>query len=90
MNLYDYSDPVEVQATFRLNGTLTNPTTTTAKFRKPDGTTVTVTAANVSAGVYTASTYATQAGVWTWEIAGSGAVNNVVNGAFVVRSKVVG
>jgi hypothetical protein len=89
MNLYDYSDPVEVQATFKLNGTLTNPTTTVAKFRKPSGTVVTVTASNPSTGVYVAATTVAEAGVWSWEIAGTGTVNAVVNGAFVVRKRVV-
>ena len=89
MNLYDYNDPVEVQATFKLNGTLTNPSTITAKFRKPDGTSISVTPATASTGVYTAATYVAEAGLWTWEIRGSGTVNATVNGAFVVRERVV-
>jgi hypothetical protein len=80
---YDIGDVWAPQATFKVGGTNTDPTTVTARVKEPDGTITTLGPVSgatggsgitrVSAGVYTVPLTLDTAGYWSVRIEGSGA-----------------
>lgn len=81
MDSFPLGDPVRVSVTFKNNaGTVTDPTTVTAKVRAADGTIATHaypgdgTVVRDSTGVYHVDITTTAAGVWSYRFIGSGAL----------------
>jgi hypothetical protein len=72
---YDIGDVAELTATF-LNqaGAAANPTTVVCRVRKPDGTTVTLTTTNPTAGTFKANLVIDMAGDYWYQFVGTGVV----------------
>lgn len=76
-------------ATFRVNGVLTDPTTVTATVRAPSGSVTAPTALWRSVGVWGAVVTLNEAGVWWYRFVGTGAVEGVVEGSLSVTPSMV-
>jgi hypothetical protein len=93
MNTYDVGDLVRLTGTFTdLTAALADPTTVTLKTRGPfDATSTVVTLAGAqvvkdSTGVYHYDFAPTEAGVYSYEWIGTGAVATAEPGSFFVRA----
>jgi hypothetical protein len=87
MNRYDVGDTVKVTATFTRTdtGALTDPSTVTCTFLRPDRTTQTASTSSSSTGVWDAEVDVDVSGVWRYRFLGTSADVGVEEGAFVVR-----
>lgn len=87
------NDVVTVTGTFRNTaGTLANPTTTSLRIKKPDGTVTVVNQAsltNSSAGIWTYDITIDAAGIWRYRFDGTGAVAAAEEDFFYVRRRQV-
>lgn len=95
---YDLGNEVTVRAEFRIRVagvlTLTTPTTTTLKYRKPDGNVITVNDASItteSTGIktYDIPTSGESPGDWWYEFTGAGNMNAVKEGMFRIKPSLV-
>ena len=90
---YDVGDQVTLQATFRNTaGVLTNPTTTTLKYKDPSGNVTTVNdgdITSVSTGVKSYNVIIDEAGQWWYRFSGAGAVVAAEEQSFNVRPQQV-
>jgi hypothetical protein len=89
--VFRVGDTVVLYADFRVNatGALTDPDTVTLKVRVPSATTTTytyvgTTITKTSTGKYTRSISLTEAGIWAYQWAGTGAVAKVEEGTIEV------
>jgi uncharacterized protein YfaS (alpha-2-macroglobulin family) len=85
----DLGDQRRVTVTFvDETGTPINPTTVTARVRRPDGVIVTITGGSItnpSPGVYRVLLPIFDlASIWRWRIAGTGNVNEAIEGVVLV------
>lgn len=89
---FDVGSRVRWPVTFRVAGVLTDPTTITAKYQKPDGTEVSkiygtdVEVVKVSAGEYYIDIDVTAAGTWYARWNGTGACVAAIERSFVAKS----
>ncbi len=93
---YDIGDQVRCSCTFTIGVVNTDPTTITARVKKPDGTvTVSVYGTDValvkdSVGNYHIDVDATASGTWRYRFEGTGAAKAAEEGTFIVeRSRVL-
>lgn len=90
---YDIGDQVRVQASFRdLDGDLTNPTSTTLKYKDPSGNVTTVNNGDISndgTGVKYYDITVDEAGQWWYRFSGTGAVVAAEEAFFTVRPQQV-
>jgi hypothetical protein len=86
---FDPGDEVTLEATFTVDGTLTDPTAVTCEVRRPDGTVVTPTATRDSLGKYTAKVTPAdgEEGDWWYRFVGTGAAKAAERKMFLVRPK---
>lgn len=94
---YDLGMTVTAQAEFRkvVSGvpTLTTPTTTTLKIRRPDGTETTIangSLTTVSEGIKSYDIATDQDGDWWYEFTGAGNMQAVKEGMFRIKPSLVG
>lgn len=91
-NTYDIGDLVRVSATFSQGGTATDPSTVTARYRDPSGTTTTLVygadeaLTRDSEGVYHTDVDANRAGIWWYRFESTGSGQAATEGAFRVRA----
>lgn len=88
MNMYHVGDLVNLKGTFTdtSSGNLVDATSVTMTVKAPDGTVTTPTPTHVSTGIYQFQQSATQAGVWTWKMIGTGTGQAANHGSFEVES----
>lgn len=91
---YVEGSQVTITGTYKIDGTVTDPTTVTIKYRSPNGITTTVggTAAavtNPSTGVYKLDIDASVFGTWTYQFAGAGTVVALAENFFIIDPKVL-
>lgn len=94
-SVYDKGDLVRITGTFTVASTATDPTTITLKVKDPSGNVDTYTYAlsqvtKSSTGVYYKDLSLDEAGYWYYQWIGTGAVESVDEGYFVVKSRMVG
>lgn len=88
-------DTVTLSTTFRVAGTLTDPTTVSLDVREPDGTTTTYTWAGATVtkdatGTFSKALEADAPGIWAWKWTGTGAAAGIDEGTFTVDRTLVG
>ena len=79
-------DTVTIKATFKVDGVLTTPTTTTITVQDPEWTKSYPTVLSVSTGVRSCTYTPTQAGWHRWQVEGTGVAARVKQGAFYVKT----
>lgn len=88
---YDKGDRPRCQAEFKLSNVLTDPTTVTFKYKKPDGTIVTlvygtdVSLVKASTGIYYVDVDIDASGQWFYRFEGTGTVKAASESKFTVR-----
>jgi len=85
---------VRLSATFKVSGTLTDPTTVTLKTLNPSGTTATYTLGDSeitkdSTGTYHKDVEASVVGTWVYRWIGTGAAAGVDEAAFIVTASAI-
>jgi hypothetical protein len=83
---YPLGHTVKIKATFKIDGVLTDPTTTTITVREPDGTQTSLSVTNVSTGIRTAVTLTDQVGWHRVRVTGTGTAAAVMTSQFYVQS----
>jgi uncharacterized protein YfaS (alpha-2-macroglobulin family) len=87
--VYQQGESVPLQATFTNAAGTPTDTTVTLTVRRPDGTTTTPTPTHTGTGVYTynqpTTTAATDVGLWWYTFQGTGGVDAVEQGSFMVE-----
>lgn len=73
MNVYDIGDAVKLSVDFAVGGVATNPTTTTLRIRKPNGTITTPAVTNPSTGRFEYVLTIDLSGIWSYRFEGTGA-----------------
>lgn len=74
-----------VRNTFSVNGSPTNPTTTTLTITSPTNVVTTPSASNPSTGLFTADVTCNEAGTWLYRWDGTGAATDMVTGTWEVQ-----
>lgn len=74
VNLYDKGQGVELEAHFKKDGVLSDPSSMVCKVRRPDGTEEVLSTTHPSVGVFRAEVVADQSGDWYYQFVGSGSV----------------
>jgi hypothetical protein len=84
---YDVGDEITLEATFDVDGVLTNPTSTVCTVRKPDGSTTTPTVTNPSTGKFQAKVTPAvgEHGDWQYRFDGTGTAKAGGRKMFLVR-----
>jgi hypothetical protein len=90
MNEYDYGDTVTMRVDFKVDDTLTDPTTVTLTVTDPSGdaTSYTYSGAEVTkdaTGEYSKALACSESGEWTYRWTGTGAVAAVGTKRFAIR-----
>jgi hypothetical protein len=87
MSMLDVGDSPTLSCVFKVNGTATDPTTVTAKVKKPDGTITTYSSPTKdSTGNYHISVSIDQHGTWWHRWVGTGACEVAEEESFEVRA----
>lgn len=90
MSVYIATTQVRTTATFRnLAGAVANPTTVVCTVKAPDGATSTPSVTNSGTGIYYADVTLNQAGIWSVEWQGTGALIAAGDTALTARESYV-
>lgn len=85
MQALNLGDVVVLEATFRVNGTLSDPTTVACTITTPSGPIPAINATKVSLGVYRVNYTPTATGMYTYAFAGTGPVQGAARSFFRVE-----